>query len=382
MNYIIYNPNSKGGNYKYAQYTSEALCKQGAKLTLVLPKNTQPYILNPDSYTLYPILLSDQPKTINTLLKKGHFLLRTIINPIHFFILLRKLESSNVIFNDFDQATAVFWAPLFRLLKKKHRFAVVLHDPDRDAYPGGLTHTHRSMKALLGIMDIAFFHECLPTKAYYSGFKGHKISIPHGIYLPAPADTHLRNAIERFKGDKTLLCIPGNIRLEKNYQLIIEALPMLGDCRLLIAGAAASSAIDSQALQSLAEKIDVAERIYWHTHYMSDEQFTSILEVADLVLLYYKSSFTSQSGILNQIAPLKKNVLISDTPSALSQLAKEFGLGTVTMADDLQAFVKGVQTSLKDASYPLKWDNYLNYASWTRQSELIRQTFESVRKIN
>ncbi len=383
MQIIIYNPNSKGGNYKYAQYTAKALAAKGNKVTLVLPKNAssndlstyQPNNLttySPNDLTTYsPILLPDTPKTSNTLLKKLYFFYRIVLNPILFYLFLKKQSSSKIIFNDFDQLTAIFWAPLFKKLKKKHKFSVILHDPDRDAYPGGIKHTNRSMKAILKIMDIAFFHEQLPDKIYYKEFTGNKISIPHGIYPAAPADTELLKKIEAFKNNGKLLCIPGNIRYEKNYQLIIEALSKLKDYKLLIAGSPSSSIVDVKELKELAKIQQVEDRILWLVKYLTDDEFTSVLESSDLILLYYQNSFTSQSGILNQIAPLKKNVLISNTPSALTKLAKEFKLGTLAEADKIEAFIEGVNEAFCDNKYRENWERYLEYASWEKQAKKI-----------
>ena len=229
------------------------------------------------------------------------------------------------------------------------------------------------MKAILKIMDVAFFHEQLPDKIYYKAFTGNKISIPHGIYSPAPANTKLFKKIEAFKNNGKLLCIPGNIRYEKNYQMIIEALSKLKDYKLLIAGSPSSSSVDVKELKELAKIQQVEDRILWLVKYLTDDEFTSVLESSDLILLYYQNSFTSQSGILNQIAPLKKNVLISDTPSALTKLAKEFKLGTIAEADNKDAFISGVKTATSNTSYKAQWESFLNYASWDKQSkEIIR----------
>lgn len=372
MNYIIYNPNSQGGNHKYAIHTAASLVKQGAAVTLLLPSNSQ----NHDQQLNYkPLLINDQPTTNSTILKKLHFFLRILLNPIIFFIYLIKQPSSRIIFNDFDQLTAILWAPLFKLLKKKHQFSILLHDPDRDAYPGGIKHTHRSMKAIMSLMDIAFYHEQLPHKVYYQAFAGKKISIPHGIYAPAQADTPLLTRLQAFKKDDILLCIPGNIRLEKNYTLIIKALQELPHCKLLIAGSPSSSAVKTEELKKLATQLNISDKIYWHTQYLSNEEFTSILEIADLILLYYKTTFTSQSGVLNQIAPLEKNVLISDTPSALTKLAQDFHLGTIVKADDKDAFIEGIHSALNNKHYKQHWDEYLKFACWKKQSELIIESF-------
>ena len=370
MNFVIYNPNSKGGNFKYTEYTAKALAEKGCNVEVVFP----PCNINTEGlFIAKPILCTDQTQTqtFNKIRKKLYFLFRIIANPFIFFFHIKNLPSSNILFNDFDQLTALLWTPLFAKLKKKHKFAVILHDPDRDAFPGGLKHTFRSMKAIMKIMDVAFFHEEIPKKEYYNSFNGSKVSIPHGIYLPAAIDKNLQNTIFQFKRNNKLLTIPGNIRFEKNYHLIIEALKDLPDCKLLIAGFPSSSKVNTMHLKKIAATGKVEKRILWLEKYLSENEFSTVINSSDLVLLYYKKSFTSQSGIFNQIAPFKKKVLLSKTNSAMYKVAKEFGIGTIVEPDNKDAFICGVNSAIKGKKNGSMWNKYISYASWQKQAERI-----------
>ncbi|NPA36352.1 MAG: glycosyltransferase [Chlorobi bacterium] len=233
------------------------------------------------------------------------------------------------------------------------------------------------MKLIMGLMNVAFYHERLPSKPYYNSFKGNLTSIPHGLYEPEQEDQKLSEWLAARKGEDYLLCVPGNIRMEKNYKLIIESLPKLKNCKLLIAGSPANSSVNIDELKQYAASKGVDDKIIWLTKYLTEEEFTSVLKVSDLILLYYKTSFKSQSGILNQIAPLKKNVLISDTESGLTELARRFDLGTIIMPDNKIALINGIKSANENTNYINNWNKYIKFASWEKQCTVIINTFEN-----
>src|SRR5688500_10945304 len=209
MRIIIYNINSFGGNYKYAHELNVAYNKNSRvkSCLLVLPGNS----IESDGKHIKKMLLPDISKSGNRLIRKLYFVYRSIVNPFIFFFFLKKQPQSVVIFNDFDQLTSFLWAPFFRFLKRKHVFATVLHDPDRDGYLPSKWLSEITMKAVTGIMHIAFYHEYLPDKKYYQPSLK-KVKVPHGIYPPHTADENFYNYVLKQKGAAQLIGILGNIR--------------------------------------------------------------------------------------------------------------------------------------------------------------------------
>jgi glycosyltransferase involved in cell wall biosynthesis len=373
MRIIIYNPNSLGGNYKYARelHTAYIKRKEIEDCILVLPANADCEAKN----NIKKILLADISKSNVKLIKKLYFFYRSLVNPIIFFYFLRKQPPAAVIFNDYDQLTALFWAPFYRLLRKRHLFATVLHDPDRDAYLPAKWLSELTMKAVIRIMDVAFYHEYLPEKVYYpSGLK--RVKVPHGIYPPHEIDENFYNDLMRQKGDNFLIGILGNIRDEKNYSAIIEVLPQLSNIKLLVAGNVANSSVPLTAYKQRIKELNVSEQVIWKQKFLTEEELAASIKACDVIVLYYKSTFTSQSGILNIIAPFRKKIIVSDVPCALREVVSRFGMGKIVGFND-NALIASINSLTKTATETENnWNAYIDYASWDNHVDVVLTAFE------
>jgi hypothetical protein len=85
-----------------------------------------------------------------------------------------------------------------RVLGQRHKFAIILHDPDRDAYPPNLAWTNYSMNLIMGLTDFAFYHDSLPDKSYYkTGTSCVYLDLPHGIFRMPEPDTECLSAIQK-----------------------------------------------------------------------------------------------------------------------------------------------------------------------------------------
>jgi len=372
MNLIIYESSSFGGCYNYSielfkAYKANELVN---KCSLILPWKS-----NYRGIGVAHLLLND--RTFNfPLISKFLFLFRQCLNPIILFFYLLFRPVSIVILNDFEQTTAFLWAPLYRLFLRKHRFAVVLHDPDRDAYPPSKSFSEFNMKQLMAAMHLALYHEFLPDKSYYKpNGKTKYLSVPHGIYPPAPIDRELFQWLLRQKPADNYLVISilGNIRSEKNYQLAIDALCSFPDLILLIAGSPANSEVNTSVLKQQAQTNGVSDRIIWIEKFLSDSEMSASIEASDIILLNYSSSFTSQSGILNQVAPFKKKLIVSNLHSGLTSLIKKFELGILCEPDSLDGLQIAVQTALESPVSIPAWDNYITFASWDNHINIVLQ---------
>lgn len=373
INLYIYNPNSSGGGFDYALHLSKAYNahKGIEQCTLVLPVNAYT-----TAYKGKRILLSDKPFLKGRMFSRLYFVFRSVVNPLLFFYFLLGRKGV-VLFNDFDQASSFIWSGLFRLLSGRFTFAVILHDPDRDHYVSNVRFSEFSMKRVMSLMDIAFYHETLPDRNYYQGLDTQFVSIPHGIYASSDNVGHggLYNTLRDFKGRDLLIAALGNIRSEKNYSLIIEALASVPGLRLLIAGVAANTSVNIEELKLKIRDLSLESRVMFIDKYLDDAEILSVGKAADAFILYYARSFKSQSGILNKVAAFRKMLLFSDNNSPLSQLAKRFSLGLNAQPDNRDALIR----MLKDFSFrpelTMNWDGYFSYASWDNHADIAVDVF-------
>lgn len=331
------------------------------------------------------------------------FLWRQIVDPFLLFLFLAKEKPSFILLNDFEQSSAFLWVPLFKLFLKKHIFSVFLHDPDRDHYPPNYNFSVWSMKKMMSLMNVALYHEYLPAKPYYTKPRNLiYLKVPHGIYPPAPANPDLLeklnnikyqetnsiySGIDQFSGSppdsyrnhRVIISIIGNIRPEKNYELAIKSLKCLPGVQLLIAGNPANSSIDTKHLKSLAGELKLANRMVWLEKFLSEAEFSAVIQASDVVLLYYTRSFKSQSGILNSIAPYEKQFVFADHPSSLSSVAKEYQIGIACESDNQAALQVAIDKAINSPVNHDGWKKYKEENTWQKQVDLVMQTLSSNR---
>ncbi|WP_291275032.1 glycosyltransferase [Flavobacterium sp.] len=379
MNVVILNTNSFGGNYEYSRCIAKAYSDNEhiTDCKVLIPANAT----QQENACYKKILISDLPRYKNKLFRKFYFLFRSIINPFIVFSFLRKAPPSLVIVNDYEQISSMLWVPFFYLLKPKHTFVVLLHDPDRDAYLPVRFLSELTMKAVMSIMDMALYHEILPDKTYYKK-EIPKINIPHGLYEHPEYDQALLNSLVSQKGERKMMGIIGNIRDEKNYSFIIDCLPDLPHVVLLIAGKPSSSSVVIETYKEQIKKLNVLHQVIWIEKHLSDDEMQAIIKACDLVLLYYKHSFTSQSGLLNLIAPHKKRFIVSDSKSALTNVVRKFALAEIIPVNKKE-FIDSVSRALyADVSTDQleAWEHYLEYASWHNHVRIVVEHVHELHK--
>lgn len=373
---LIYESSSRGGNYNYALALFKTYRENGkfTDVKLMLPGNS-PY---PEQQGVYLLLLSDRiykQKWLNRL----SFFIRMFFNPFILFFYLVGKPKTLVLFNDFEQLSAPVWAPLFRLFLTRHRYSIFLHDPDRDSYLSGPRYSAFSMTELMRMMDMALYHDHLPEKPYYRNRKTTFLSVPHGLYpLPLPR-VPLLQSINEFKGKAFLFALLGNIRKEKNYEFAIRALKSIAGARLVIAGNPANTDIDLRVFKAEAEKHGVSERILWCIRYLEEDELAAVITASDCILLNYAATFTSQSGIVNMVAPFRKKIIVSETESSLTNTVKRFNLGITIQADSEQALVAGMIRAMANADNKHdEWDAFFRFASWENQINLVAEAYEKL----
>ena len=377
MNLVIYNINSFGGNYEYSKYIFQAYAKHQdiTNCLMLMPRNAELEEANVRKILL-PDIISSKRKWV----KRIYYIYRSLVNPFRLFNFLRKYPSSIVLFNDFDQLTAFFWVPFFFLLNKRHHFALVLHDPDRDNFFPVKLLSKLTMQSIMSIMDVGFYHGFLPAKNYYNN-KALKISVPMGLFAEnSNVDKDFCLRLDELSANNSLIGILGNIRPEKNYEMVIDSLQKLDNVKLLVAGKAARSSISVDYYKRYAEDKNVSDRIIWVEDYLSQTSFNAAIQCCEIILLYYKPSFTSQSAVLSSIAPFFKKLIISNVDSSLKHSVQRFGLGDIIPHDDPDSFVKSVNKLLHTSGdkYRQAWKSYMEDSSWEMHVNIAVSSFKKV----
>lgn len=379
MRIIIYNSSSFGGCYDYGREIHRAY-QQNPEVESAewwIPENAPAE----EQPKVFKRMLSDKPAFRSRILRQLHFLWRSLMNPFRLYVHLAAAPNSCVILNDFEQLTAPVWVPFFKwAFTGRHLFGVILHDPDRDAYPPSLRWTNISMKSLISLCHLAFYHHYLPEKSYYDDKTQCRfVDLPHGIFLLPEPDLQLQQQIREMKKENLqILSIPGNIRHEKNYHLAIEALKELPGCGLLIAGAAANARVEVDAYRRLAGQLGVSSRVFWIEKYLSPAGLAAVMASCDVILLNYAGSFTSQSGIFNVAIPYKKPLVVSSGKSGMAGIMEQYQLGTMTAGGEVSHLVTAIRGALSGEINKQNWENYLQIASWENNARIGALQFQQV----
>lgn len=377
MRIIIYSSSSFGGCYDYGReiFRAYQVNAQVESAEWWVPENAAGDFLP----GIRKIMLSDKPGISNRILRQLHFLWRSLMNPFRLYFHLAAAPDSCVILNDFEQLTAPLWVPFFKwAFSGRHLFAVILHDPDRDAYPPSLGWTKYCMKKLISLCDVAFFHAYLPDKIYYRENPACQfVDLPHGVFhLPEPDHNFLHQVRDLNRENLKILSIPGNIRHEKNYHLAIEALQQLPECCLLIAGAASNARVEISSYRELAERLGVSTRVFWMEAYLSPAELAAVITCSDLILLNYAGSFTSQSGIFNVCIPFQKPMVVSSGKSGMAGIMEQYKLGTMVDGIEVSHLVDAIRAALAGGSREENWKSYQQYASWDNNARIGITNFQ------
>lgn len=380
MRIIIYNSSSFGGCFDYGKSIFKAYSQNSSVQSVEwwIPKNAAVK----KTTGIRKLFIRDRPFFSGKWGRQIHFIYRILFNPIRLLLRLRAQPDSWVILNDFEQLTAIIWAPLFRqFLKGRHQFAIILHDPDRDAYPPTLWYSQFSMEQIMRTVDVAIYHDSLPQKPYYQQNTACRyVDLPHGFYeIPEP-DVVLEAILKNKKPTNGLRwVILGNIREEKNYHLAIEALRHFPNHQLLIAGSSSNTRVNIDHYKQLIRDFSLEDRVLWIEKFLSEPEMAAIINQSDLILLNYAPSFTSQSGILNLAAPYRKQLIVSNGPSSLASTVKKFELGEIVEPQSLDSLIEGIRKIEKSGKQKnINWDIYLDYASWSEHVKLALTHFSQL----
>jgi glycosyltransferase involved in cell wall biosynthesis len=373
MKVIIYHPNSFGGTYEHAQHIHKEYIKQlGTGNCEIL----FPVIAKAQHPDFKKILLTDLP-AYGKLVNKLHFLYRTFLNPLLLLLYMRKQPNAVILFNEFDQFSMWFWGPIFSLLKGRHTYAIILHDPDRDAYAGKASLSAWFMRKVMLPMDIVFYHEVLPERSYYTNLpKTCFVNVMLGLMPKHQPDASLCEQLAIFTENRPMMSILGNIRYEKNYGLAIESLVQFPELVLVVGGRPSSSVVDVSLFQKQAEELGVANRILWLVRFLSDSELASVISASSISYLNYSATFKSQSGVMTLVAPYRIPILASDGESALAAVVRKYNLGVLVEPDDQESLNQGISRILSAHLPEPAWQAFEEFASWETNVKISIAAFE------
>lgn len=201
--------------------------------------------------------------------------------------------------------------------------------------------------------------------------------VPHGLD-PLPPNTAVTQADARRQLDLPL-DVPialafGGIRQDKGLDVALQFLSLVDDWVLVVAG----ESYGLSPYMRLAQSLGVEPRVRWRIGFVPDELVSLYFMAADVVVLPYKPSFESQSGVLFQAYRHHKPVVVTDV-GGLGETVREDRSGIVVPPNDPKAFADGVIAALQLNS--ITWSFIEQKYSWDTVArttlKVYRQALES-----
>jgi len=179
-----------------------------------------------------------------------------------------------------------------------------------------------------------------------NNFKVHPLPIGRGF--PIQLNEQSIGIDHECESDKpgTNLLFFGLIRAYKGLDIALQALALIKDqaITLTVAGEAWSSLDD---IQALITKLEISHRVTLIPRYVSEEEASYLFRQCDLVLLPYRTIFSS--GVLPLAYAFGKPAVVSDLPGLVEQIDHGY-TGWVVPDYTPECFARVIQDALMQAN--------------------------------
>lgn len=170
------------------------------------------------------------------------------------------------------------------------------------------------------------------------------------------------------------LLLFGMLRPNKGITVLLEAMQLLPDCRLTIAGAPVDDAYMLRVMEGV-RRLSPGD-VSVMAEYIDDDGIASLFREARVVVLPY-TSFAAQSGVLGEAITYGVPVVVTDT-GALGETVIELGIGEVVPSGDAAALAAGIRRVLE----PRRWAqcaealrSAAQMLSWTAMAEATADAY-------
>ncbi len=372
---LLFCPSSFGGIPDYAHHQAEALGKTGWKVTMLCPADF-PHVAT--GYRQDRCLPGEPSRFGPRPVRVAGLMLRMLAGYRMLERRIRESKAKRVLMATYSEYLAPLWAWRLRCWRRRGVvFGAVAHDPVRDFVVGPLWWHRHSISAGYSFLEHVFVHEAIELD---TGSRPQRVEthvIPHGPF-PFPAASRSREAIRKeldIPEDAPLFLSFGHLRDGKNLNLVLEAMAGISWAWLLVAGTEAGSGhVASREYREQAAALGMAERCRWKIGFAPPERVAEYFTAADFILLTYRATFRSASGVLNVAVRYRKPVATSCGEGNLASSMERYGLGVRVGADETSEIARGMRRLIEEGIDP-DWSGYERDNSWERNARLVREAF-------
>ena len=317
----------------------------------------------------------------NALRRRVRFLVAQGVNPLRACRRALDIGADIMHFANINHLTYPLW---HRALDRSAvRVAITVHDVRRQKAMLHRGFEDAQLRRLYRRADALFVHAQSQRDELveFAGVQPERIHlVPHGT-LDYGTTSSDRRALRRQFGlpeNGQVALFFGNIRDEKNLDLLLRALPRFANrLHVLVAGReGAKGQKPLEFYRALAAELGVEENVTFMSGYIPDEQVPKLFAASDWVALPYSRRFTSQSGVLNVAAQYHRPVVISSAPT-FEETLRACDVGVLVEPDDLAALESGIEEMCRriDENHQHEFDRYARLFGWEENARRTREVY-------
>ena len=311
--------------------------------------------------------------------RRMRFVEGQVVNPLRLARHVRETGADVVHLCNINHLTFPIWR---RALDRTGvRIVATAHDVRRQQAMVNRRYEDGQLRAFYRRADALFVHsrsqaQDLVEFAGVAAERIHQVAFgPFDYGRPRGSRIELRKRLG-WPADKQVGLFFGNIRNDKNLDLLIEALPGHAE-RVHLAVVGRGSGGRHRGIveyRALTRQCGVEGVVTFDDRYVPDEDVPDLFEACDWVALPYSRTFTSQSGVLNVAAWYRRPVLAS-AAGTFAETLEEYDLGVMVAPDDARALVEGMGRIIErtERGDGFEFEAYLRENSWERN---VRRTVE------
>lgn len=198
---------------------------------------------------------------------------------------------------------------------------------------------------------------------------------PHGVWSSSPIGSATAE-IEQRRRRRQLLFF-GVVTPYKGVEVLIEALGMLPEYSLVVAGAPDDAAYMGR-LRECAASLPVGQ-VRFDERFLPEAEIAPLFGESSLLVLPY-TRFTSQSGVLHDAVANGMPVVGTDV-GAIGETIRSWGLGAVTPPGNAEALALAIREAMEPAAYSQAvhaGGAYRDATSWQAAADIVLDTYERV----
>lgn len=285
------------------------------------------------------------------LFRKVRFAINLVVNPLRAIRRARATGARILHLSTIPHVTFAIWSRALR--RSGLRLVATAHDVRRSQ--GLIWHAYEleQLRRLYRSCEALFVHSEYQKRDLcdFAGVEPDKVHIvPHGPSYHGPPQADKVTLRRRYGVplDKQVALFFGDIRPDKNLDLLLRAMVPYKDRLFLVVAGQAKQGTSIAHLRSTAEELGLRDGVHikWLNYYIPYEEVPNLFALADWLALPYSSSFTSQSGVLNIAIAHKLPVLASALPSFLEVLER-CSVGLAVKPDDQVDLERAIREMLR-----------------------------------